>query len=87
MSYILGKLTNVQKNNGVTMVFNVNGSVMKIKCYFKIAFPIGDASLNHKLCFHYVNFSVNISKKQRECDVFHVNSDKINFVFQINVGD
>ena len=87
MSYILGELINVKKNNGVPMVANVNGNFSKRTCYFEVAFYIGYASWNHKLCFHYVNFSGNISRKQRKCDLYHVKSDKINLFFQINVGD
>ena len=85
ISYILGELTKVKK--WVTMVVNLNGNVMKRTCYFETAFYIEYASGNHKLCGHYFNFSRNISKKQRECDVSHVNRDKINCVCQLNVED
>ena len=66
---------------------NLNGNITKRTCYIEVAFSVGDASGNHKLCGHYVNFSGNISRKQRECDVSNVNSDNINCVCKLNVGE
>ena len=69
MSYILGDIIKLKKNNGIPIMVNLNGNITKRTCYIEVAFSVGDASGNHKLCGHYVNFSGNISRKQRECDV------------------
>ena len=54
---------------------------------FEVAFSIFDASGNHILFGHCVNVSGNISRKQIECEVSNLKSNKINFFFQLNVGD
>ena len=67
------------------MVVNINGVPSKRTCYFEVAFSIGDASGNHKLCGHYVNFVGNVSRKQRECNIPHLQSDNVNYTCQLNV--
>ena len=67
------------------MVVNINGVPSKRTCYFEVAFSIGDASGNHKLCGHYVNFVGNVSRKQRECNIPHLQSDNVNYACQLNV--
>ena len=57
---------------------NFNGYIFMRTCYFEVAFTLGDSSGNNKLCGHYTNFSGNIARKQRECNISHMNSDKLN---------
>ena len=87
IEFILQDLINLQKNNGVEMMVNVNGQSVKRTCYFEVAFSLGDASGNHKLCGHYVNFGCNILRKQRECNVSHLDSDKVNCNCELNIGE
>ena len=77
----------MQKNNGVEMMVNINGQSVKRTCYFEVAFSLGDASGNHKLCGHYVNFGGNVLRKQRECNVSHLDSDKVNCKCELNIGE
>ena len=64
------------------MVVSINGVRT---CYFEAAFSIGDASGNHKYCGHYVNFVDNECRKQRECNIPHLQSYNFNYTCQINV--
>ena len=65
IEFILEELVQVQKSNGIEMMVNINGESKKRTCYFEVAFSLGDASGNHKLCGHYVNFVRNVCRKQR----------------------
>ena len=87
IEFILEDLIKVQRNNGIEMMVNLNGESEKRTCYFEVAFSLGDASGNHKLCGHYVNFSGNVCRKQRECNVSHLDSDNINFQCEFNIGE
>ena len=69
------------------MMVNLNGQSVKRTCYFEVTFSLGDASGNHKLCGHYVNFAGNVFRKQRECNVTHLHSDNINFPCELNIRD
>ena len=83
----MDELIQVQKRNGIKMMVNVNGHICMRTCYFEVAFTLGDASGNNKLCGHYTNFSGNIARKQRECIISHMNSDKLNHECQLNIGE
>ena len=87
ISFILDELIQVQKRNGIKMMVNVNGHICMSKCYFEVAFYLGDASGKKKLCGHYNNFSGNIARKKRECKISHMNSDKLNHECQMNIGE
>ena len=87
IEFILEDLIEVQKINGIEMVVNVNGESEKRTCYFEVAFSLGDASGNHKLCGHYVNFAGNVCRKQRECNVSHLDSDNVHFQCELNIGE
>lgn len=87
IGFILEELIRVQKNNGIVMMVNVNGEVVKRTCYFEVAFSVGDASGNNKLCGHYVNFSGNILRKQRECNVSHMKCDNLECQCELNIGE
>ena len=63
ISFILDELIQVQKMNGIKMKVNINGQVCMRTCYFEVAFHLGDAAGNKKLCGHYTNFSGNIARK------------------------
>ena len=65
----------------------MNGVPLKRTCYFKVAFSIGDASVNHKLCGHYVDFVGNVCRKQRECNIPHLQYDNANFACQLNINE
>ena len=69
------------------MMVNINGQSVKRTCYFEVAFSLRDASGNHKLCGHYVNFGGNVLRKQRECNVSHLDSDKVNCKCELNIGE
>ena len=87
IKFILEELIHVQNRNGIEMMVNLNGDVVKRTCYFEVVFCIGDASGNHKLCGHYVNFASNIHRKQRECNVSHIDYDKVNCQCELNIGN
>ena len=72
ITFILEDLINIQKFNGIEMIVNINGNVRKTTCYFEVAYIIGDSLGNNKISGHYVNFSGNVKRKQRECNIDHV---------------
>ena len=69
------------------MMVNINGQSVKRTCYFDVAFSLGDASGNHKLYGYFVNVGGNILRKQSECNVSHLDSDKVNCKCELNIGE
>ena len=65
---------------------NINGNYEIRTYYFEVAFCLGDALGNNKLCGHYQNFSKNLQRKQRECNVSHMDSDNVCFPCRLNLG-
>ena len=51
-----------------------------------MVFCLGDSLGNNKLCGHYQNFSKNLQRKQRECNVSHMDSDNVCFPCRLNLG-
>ena len=86
LNYILKELIESQQKECVEMMVNINGYHEIRTCYFEVAFAIGDALGNNKLCGRYLNFSNNIQRKQRECNVSHMNSDKVQLSCELNLG-
>lgn len=86
LNYILKELIESQQKECVEMMVNINGYHEIRTCYFEVAFAIGDALGNNKLCGQYLNFSKNIQRKQRECNVSHMNSDKVQLSCELNLG-
>ena len=52
-----------------------------------MAFSLGDACGNHKLCGHYLNFSKNVQRKQIVCNVSHMEYDNVRFPCRWNLGN
>ena len=69
------------------MMVNINGNYKIRTCYLEVAFSLGDACGNHKLCGHYLNYSKNVQRKQRECNVSHMESNNVRFSCQLNLGN
>ena len=75
----MNDLIQIQNKDGAEMMVNINGNFKIRTCYFKVAFSVGDACGNHKLCGCYLFFSKNIRGKQREFNKSHMESDNVRF--------